>query len=294
MRVAILGVSGMLGSMVLQVFMQSQKYDIIATTRDGEEIQGLKTKILDVRNCTLPDVERLIKGCDYVINCIGAIKVHIDEDDVVSVKNAIEVNGLFPHKLQKAAKNVGAKVLQIATDCVYDGQKGCYIEQDEHNAVDVYGKTKSLGEVNSNNFINMRCSIIGLELKSKTSLLEWFLNQSKGAEIKGYKNHMWNGITTYHFAKLCMGIIDKNLNIDALQHIVPADIVSKEKMLKVFADKFDRNDVKVTSFETKVPIDRTICTQKLQANREIWSAAGYEKPPTFEIMIRELKEYIEE
>ena len=44
------------------------------------------------------------------------------------------------------------KVIQIATDCVFDGLKGNYTEDDKHNAIDVYGKTKSLGEVSADNF----------------------------------------------------------------------------------------------------------------------------------------------
>jgi dTDP-4-dehydrorhamnose reductase len=44
------------------------------------------------------------------------------------------------------------KIFQIATDCVFSGSKGNYNEKNLHDAFDVYGKSKSLGEINNKNF----------------------------------------------------------------------------------------------------------------------------------------------
>ena len=78
-------------------------------------------------------------------------------------------------------KNV--KIYQIATDCVFSGTVGNYNEMAKHDALDVYGKTKSLGEVNIKNFFNIRVSIIGKELDTKNSLVEWFLSNEKKEKI---------------------------------------------------------------------------------------------------------------
>ena len=64
------------------------------------------------------------------------------------------------------------KIFQIATDCVFDGEKGNYSELDSHNARDVYGKSKSLGEVNNKNFYNLRCSFKLVD----DPLLKWLVN----------------------------------------------------------------------------------------------------------------------
>ena len=70
------------------------------------------------------------------------------------------------------------KVIQIGTDCVYSGKKGLYSETDKHDPLDVYGKSKSLGEVFDGSALIIRCSIIGPEFKKQKSFLfEWFLNQ---------------------------------------------------------------------------------------------------------------------
>lgn len=295
MKIAILGATGMLGSMVLKVFCDAQKYDIVATCRSSEyfcEYPDVEWKVLDARTAEITQIKTVIKDCDYVINCIGIIKTELDEKNPDDIQKAIEVNSLFPHKLNKAVQQTNTKIIQIATDCVYDGQKGSYVENSEHNALDVYGKTKSLGEVISDNFINLRCSIIGPEIKGKKSLLEWFLNHSNNASVKGFTNHKWNGITTYHFAKICQGIIDNGSKIKGLQHVVPDGIVSKAQMLSVFKDFFDRQDIEINCFETEISIDRTILTDNSLQNQNLWKNAGYQNPPDFIKMISELKTYI--
>jgi dTDP-4-dehydrorhamnose reductase len=67
------------------------------------------------------------------------------------------------------AEDSGAKVIQIATDCVFSGSNGSYLETDPHDATDVYGKTKSDGEIESSAVMQLRCSIIGRENKGKKS-----------------------------------------------------------------------------------------------------------------------------
>ena len=110
---------------------------------------------------------------------------------------------MLPHQLARKAESSGAKVIQIATDCVYSGKKGEYVESDEFDPLDVYGKTKSLGEVTSPGVYHLRCSIIGPEPKEHKFLLDWFLGQPKNARVNGYhKSSLERG---YH-AALCQAV----------------------------------------------------------------------------------------
>jgi len=272
-KIAILGIDGMLGSTVYKIF-----------NNGGFIINGINRKILDAQYATINDIKTAVKDSDYIINCIGIIKPYIHDDNPAEVERAIEVNSLFPHKLSQC----GIKTIQIATDCVFDGVKGNYIETDKHNALDVYGKTKSLGEVSSENFLNLRCSIIGLEKKNKKSLLEWFLNQPANAEVNGFKNHYWNGITTFAFAKICKGIIENDLWFHGLQHIVPANSINKSDMLKVFADVFSRKDIKINEINAEESINRTINTIHTQKNQQLWDVAGYSQIPSIKSLIAEI------
>ena len=278
-KVVILGTTGMLGSMLLDVFSDSSTIAIKGTRRNE----------LDVQSADVASIERVLKGCDYAINCIGIIKPYIHDDNSFEVQRAIEVNGLFPHRLAQAAKNTGTKIVQIATDCVYDGVRGSYIETDKHYATDVYGKTKSLGEVCEDNFLNLRCSIIGKELKGKTSLLEWFLNQPENASVNGFLNHQWNGVTTLAFAKICLGIVQNDAFFNGLQHIVPTDTMNKSDMLQDFAQVFDRQDIQITPIEVEEAIDRTLLTMNKECNEKLWQLGGYDKIPTIKEMVVEIR-----
>ena len=204
----------MLGSMVVDWLCRDQSLHVTATFRSAELKQPLQTsypnadwRVLNVDDLSASDLVELLDGAKWAINCIGVIKPHIREDNPAEIDRAIRVNALFPYGLARTAEACGVHVLQIATDCVYSGTQGRYLERDKHDALDVYGKTKSLGEVGSPNMHHLRVSIIGPEPLKHVSLMDWFLKQAPGSSITGYTNHQWNGITTLHFARLCHGVI---------------------------------------------------------------------------------------
>lgn len=288
----------MLGSMVLDVFAQDSDFSIVATVRDLEEKKCFK-KYKNVEFCKL-DVERAdidvlkkaLKGAKWIINCIGIIKPYIHDDNALEVERAVRVNSLFPHNLAKAAKKIGAKVIQIETDCVYSGKRGNYSEEDEHDALDAYGKSKSLGEAKFDNVYHLRDSIIGPEPSAHVSLLDWFLTQPKDSTVNGFTNHRWNGITTLHFGKICLGIIKKGLKVPNFQNIIAGDRPTKAKMLAYFADAFSRDDIKINSVKAPKVVDRTLSTQDPKTNAKIWRAAGYREIPTVKQMIIELAQWL--
>lgn len=250
-NIKIIGASGMLGSMVARTISNSQP-----VSRDMFDAES-------------PSYHWYKEG-DWVINCAGIIKPYCGD-----VPRAIKVNALLPHTLP-------SKTIQIATDCVFSGSKGGYVETDEHDAVDIYGKTKSLGE--APHIKNLRCSIIGPEIKNHISLLDWLLAQK---EANGFTNHLWNGITTHHFSKIVHGVIREGIELPRLQHIIPADKVTKSELLRIIAKAYNR-DVKITDVESSEEIDRTLSTNNQELNLRLWEAAGYAKPPTIEQMVNEL------
>ena len=281
MKVAILGATGMLGSMVHRYLSQQPGYDLSVSTR----------YVLDAENTTVTLLSNLLRGHDYAINCIGIIKPRIDEQDSVSVKRAIQVNSLFPHMLAKAAEATNCKVIQIATDCVYSGTTGGYTESSPHDATDVYGKTKSLGEVQSPNVHHLRCSIIGPEIKGHKSLLDWFLGQEQKANLAGFVNHKWNGITTLAFAKLCHRVMSQGIELPFLLHVVPQNVATKAELLDQFRYSFARLDIRVSEFEASVAVNRTLTTNAPELCADLWQLAGYVAPPTIQQMIEELAVY---
>lgn len=298
-KVVVLGASGMLGSMVLDYFCQDSSLHIVATARDTDLLQRLQMvypndvewRLLDVERCSVEEISGVLANAEWTINAIGVIKPYIHDDDAAEVERAVLVNAYFPHRLARAAVQTGCRVLQIATDCVYSGNKGLYVEKDNHDPLDVYGKTKSLGEVYAPRVNHLRCSIIGPEPKGHVSLLDWFLGQPRNGNVSGYTNHQWNGVTTLHFAKLCYGVIRNRLELPHVQHVIPTGAVSKAELLRCFAGEYKREDITITTTEAKSLIDRTLATLDDQLNRQLWSAAGYQKPPTVPHMVAEIADF---
>jgi dTDP-4-dehydrorhamnose reductase len=292
----ILGGSGMLGSMVASVLAGEPGIRVAATVRDTAHAAAMQKRAPDVdwrvldAQSPMPDWS-VLDGAQWIINCIGITKPLIRDDDPEQVYRAIQVNSVFPHTLGVRAGQVGARVLQIATDCVYSGTKGNYVEDDPHDALDVYGKTKSLGETWLPATSHLRCSIIGPEPRQHKFLLEWFVRQPRDASVNGFTNHHWNGITTLHFARLCAGVIRHNLVLPRLQHVVPADRVSKAEMLRLFAASYGRSDIRIQDKEADFLTDRTLATAKPASNRDLWNAAGYAEAPSVAGMIEELSRY---
>jgi len=284
----VLGASGMLGKACDLVFSEDSNLKLVSTARRALP----ETRKFDVLTDSIDELISA-EAPDWIINCIGIIKPHIKEDSSVSVENAISLNSLFPHAIANAIVGTNTKVIQIATDCVYSGREGRYLESSPHDPTDVYGKTKSLGEVSSDQFIHIRASIIGPEFGRSTSLQEWFLGQPKEAKVNGFTDHLWNGLTTHHFALLSRALINGDLNRNGKHHVLPSNILTKAELLETFAEVHERRDIQVEHVASANKIDRTLGTLDLDFSNHLWKLAGYSEVPTIQQMIQEQKNFMD-
>jgi len=287
-KVLILGASGMLGAAVATEFAEAT-FDLALTSRI--ESQSLlpaagKRVAFDAKTDSVESLE--LQNFDYVINCIGIIKSRIHDDNQKEIETAVIVNSLFPSRLATAAAEVGTKIIQIATDCVFSGEQGLYSETSQHDARDVYGKTKSLGETQSGSVMHLRVSTIGPEQGRSTLLLEWVRNQSKDAQITGYTDHLWNGITTKAFARIARGVIESNNFTPGVHHIIPADEMSKSDLVSELAKTFGRQDIQVMPAESGKAVNRTLTTNHQDFNARLWRDAKYQGIPTIRQLLAEI------
>lgn len=267
MKILILGATGMLGHTVADYLIGRFDYDVTMTSRNV--ISGYEGIYFDALTS---DLGALGGPYDYVINCIGIIKPFMSAD----MEKSIQINALFPWALGKWCEQNGSRLIHITTDCVYSGAKGNYTESDPHDALDAYGKSKSLGECPDYAMI-LRTSIIGPEIHKYASLVEWAKKQA-GKTVKGFTTHLWNGITTLQYAKVCDKIMRQNLFEKGLYHIFAPTDVSKFEMMKMFDHRYELG---LTVIPTQPhPIDRTLRTEK-----ELCSKLGI---PSVEQMILEM------
>ncbi len=142
-NVLVIGGSGFVGSYLMDYFSCQ------GTSSSGKK-GFLKLDINDTKS-----VNKMLKdeNPDLVINSSGLTNVDFCE---THKDEAIKVNGYAVEYLANAAENVGATLCHISTDYVYSGEGGNYTEEDETGPVNVYGKSKLIGE----ELIRRRKSII--------------------------------------------------------------------------------------------------------------------------------------
>lgn len=292
--VVVVGASGMLGSMVTDVLAAQRDLQVAGTVRTprlahacGEKLPEVEWREYDATSDGR-SLASALDGADWVINAIGLTKPYVHDDNPAEVERAVRVNAAFPFELTRAAGAAGAQVIQIATDCVFSGATGRYLESSPHDALDVYGKTKSLGEASLPGIHLLRCSIIGPEPSSPTFLLEWVRQQAAGASINGYVDHLWNGVTTHAFARLCLGIVSGGITAPRLQHVIPDGDATKADLLVMIAKAYGRKDITVVPTQAPSAIDRTLRTEQPESNAMLWAAAGYAAPPSVAEMIDQM------
>jgi len=278
MRILILGFTGMLGSMVAKYLARQEGLELILAARSpdkwsvGGETQAV-TESLDLEQDNgWEQLGSIIRthNPDYIINCIGITKPYCKDNDRAGRLRAIRINSWFPYELQRLAAENDSLIIQIATDCVYSGRDGKYTESSLHDALDVYGKSKSLGEVNASNCLHVRCSIIGPEIFNKTFLLEWFFSLPENGEAKGFAHHLWNGVTTLQFAELCHDIIKENrgLKFDEIvksgnvHHFIPNATVNKYELMQIFSEIYEKPLTLQRVDNIGPSVDRTLASEK--------------------------------
>lgn len=248
-KIIILGSTGMLGNVILKHFSGTDIYDVNASIRNKK----FKTNNNFLFDPIVNSVDEL-PFADFYINAIGSIKPYMLKD----LKSSIYINSIFPRELADWCKKRGSKLIHITTDCVWSGKDGNYDEESPHDALDEYGKSKSLGE--PENCMVLRTSIIGPEIHKNASLLSWVQAQA-GKEINGFTNHLWNGITTLQYAKICDQIISNDWYEEELYHVHSPNIVNKFELVTMINSRYKVGAI-IKPTEASVIVDRTMSTKK--------------------------------
>ncbi|WP_155990175.1 hypothetical protein [Terrimonas ferruginea] len=204
MRVCVVGHRGMLGNAV----------DKLLRT-----IPGIELTTVDAR---WPGEEFIgffrTHSFDWIVNCAARIpQSNPDEREIYLVNYGLPV----------FLASTGAGVIHPSTNLL--------------TAESAYALSKWCADDTLQSFPNafiIRCSVIGMETGDQPrSLLPWFLS-STAEQLKGFTDHLWNGITTLQWAQVCLKIIQGETH-DRL--IIPySDTVSKYKLLTIFRDVFEK------------------------------------------------------
>jgi len=260
--ILVLGITGMLGSTLFKILSKEKKWQVLGTARNKAALKYFtpalsKNIITGVQADNFDGLTDLLmlKQPDLVINCIGLVKQKLAASQALET---VPLNTLLPHHLAQITKKIKSRLILISTDCVFSGQKGNYKESDTPDCTDLYGQSKLGGEVtNLKHVLTIRTSIIGHELNSQQSLLDWFLNQKK--VVPGFTQAIFSGLPTDELSKIIRDLIIPNKELHGLYHI-SAKPISKYRLLNLIAQIYDK---KIKIIEQPLPaIDRSLNCEK--------------------------------
>ena len=208
------------------------------------------------------------------MNCVGVVKQHRAANDAT---NTIAVNALLPHRVADCCEGIGARFIQISTDCVFNGTRGYYTESDVADARDLYGRTKLLGEVDRDCCLTIRTSMVGREIGSAHGLIEWFLAR-RGQRVPGFTRARFSGLTTLELSRVIATCIEQHHDLSGVWHVA-GESIAKFDLLSMVNDACHLGS-------TLEADDSFVCDRTLDANR-FMNATGY-RPPTWSSMVTEL------
>ena len=266
MKIIILGCTGRLGNTITKYFFGINDCEIYPIIRDYSKIKFFKQKyhenFIGIKNfLDFSELRRVIEPlkADIIINCIG-ITNKFSSDKPFMIQEFIKINSLFPHQLYQVCSENNIRLIHFSTDCIFSGKKGSYSETDIPDPIDIYGKSKLLGELDYENCITIRKSIIGHELSSKNGLLEWFIGQKE--VVQGFKKVVFSGLTTLELSEILEKYIIPSENLQGIINVTGKSI-TKYELLKNIA-KIYKKSINLKPDESVV-IDRSLDGSKFSS-----------------------------
>jgi dTDP-4-dehydrorhamnose reductase len=153
-KLLVTGAAGMLGRDVM-----------LAAGNAGHDVVGFGRAELDVTDAAAVEKKFDLERPDIVLNCSAWTDVDGAE---TAEEAAFAVNGSGAGAVAAAAAEVGAGVVYVSTDYVFDGAKAAaYVESDQPAPLSAYGRTKLAGEeataaANKRHFIVRSAGLFGI------------------------------------------------------------------------------------------------------------------------------------
>jgi len=267
-RLLVTGASGLLGSKIVKIARED--YEVIP-------LYGSKPLNSNALKLDITEREQVFSLFEKVK--LGTVIHTASETNVdkceIQKDHALRVNVEGTRNVASACSKLGAKLIYISTDYVFDGEKGNYTEQDKPNPINYYGATKLEGEKqvtqNCQKYLILRTSVLYGWHPWKQNFAAWVINQLKqDKEITVVEDHYNTPTLTDNLAEITLEAIQKDLQ--GLYHASGSERVSRYDFAKQIAKAFnlDPNLIKpikmsqLTAWIAKRPKDSSLNTDKIQ------------------------------
>jgi dTDP-4-dehydrorhamnose reductase len=267
--ILVTGASGLLGASVAFLAREQGRKVVGLYHRHPLHIDGVEWLGADLADPA--ETHRIFLQVEpsIVVHCAAATNVDWCEEHPVE---AHRINVMMPAAIAEMAAQIGARLLYISTDSVFDGECGNYAETDKPSPVNVYAKTKLQGEkevLRHHPAASIaRVNLYGWNAQNKESLAEWILNQlTLGNVVPGFSDVHFCPVLANDVADVLLALLDQNLS--GLYHIVGSERVSKYEFARRVASTF--------GFDPGQVVPTRLANAKLKARRPQDSSLNTEK-----------------
>ena len=232
--------TGLLGSRIVE--MASKEFEIVNTyNKNPVDLQSTMSHQLDItdRKVTLGLIKEL--NPDYIIHTAAHTGVDYCE---VHRSEAYSVNVTGTRNVSEASDEIGAKLVYVSTDYVFDGAKGMYCEGDVTNPINYYGKTKLEGEhvvkTICEDWIIARTSVLYGWNPAKPNFVTWALDElMAGNGIRIVSDQFNSPTLADNLADMLIELIKRDEN--GVFHTSGGERISRYDFAIRIAEIFDLN-----------------------------------------------------
>jgi dTDP-4-dehydrorhamnose reductase len=240
-RVLITGANGLLGQALVRRLSSTDDHDVLATARDDAPRFDVPCNYTQL-DVTTPDaVETLLTAYDpdVVVNCAAVSDVtECDEDR----NRAWAVNARAVRTLAKQCRSVGARLIQLSTDFVFNGKRGPYEEDARPDPVNYYGRTKLAGENALREFDFLDWAVVRTVLLygtakdlSRSNVVLWMIDRlSEGKPLRVVDDQWRTPTYVRDLADGIVRLIDRDRT--GIYHMSGREMVTIHELARTVAD----------------------------------------------------------
>ncbi|PSQ76097.1 MAG: dTDP-4-dehydrorhamnose reductase [Bacteroidetes bacterium QH_7_62_13] len=240
-RVLITGANGLLGQALVRRLSSTDDHDVLATARDDAPRFDVPCDYTQL-DVTTPDaVETLLTDYDpdVVVNCAAVSDVtECDEDR----NRAWAVNARAVRTLAKQCRSVGARLIQLSTDFVFNGKRGPYEEDARPDPVNYYGRTKLAGENALREFDFLDWAVVRTVLLygtakdlSRSNVVLWMIDRlSEGKPLRVVDDQWRTPTYVRDLADGIVRLIDRDRT--GIYHMSGREMITIHELARTVAD----------------------------------------------------------
>jgi dTDP-4-dehydrorhamnose reductase len=261
-RILICGSNGLLGQRLALMLSSQTDYEVLNTSQDRSFV--FDDRLFDYTQLDITkkgDVKSLISSFHptAVLNAAAATNVDWCE---AHREEAWKINVVGVENLVEATRKVGARLVHISTDYVFDGNHGPYSEDDKPSPINYYGKSKLASEnavrIGDISYTILRTIVLyGAGIEIKESFPHWAVrNLRAGNHIRCVEDQISNPT---HVLDLAFAVVKSfELNRDGIYHVCGKERASRYDFALRVAEVFGLDAglirrVKSTDLEQEAP-----------------------------------------